>query len=176
MADARAIGGDVVGDELSEERPAGRLRSERRRFVVSIAAITQAARAAKRVQKRIVCREQRKAGKETAVGRCADRCIDRRAQSGRCEAVRVSHQEILVADGPLSATHSGCGVLFPLRIGSETQEPWSIGQARPLYLIHENARAKHCLPSQTQVNRIPGASARTLLAIPTCWAWAPVFH
>jgi hypothetical protein len=63
----RAIGRDVMRDELTEEWPAGRFRSERRLVVCCIAAIAEPAGSAKGVQERVVGGERLKIGKESSV-------------------------------------------------------------------------------------------------------------
>jgi hypothetical protein len=54
-------------DELAEERPAGRFRSQGRLIVLLISAVAEAAGSAKRVQEGFVRRERRKIGKESSV-------------------------------------------------------------------------------------------------------------
>jgi hypothetical protein len=63
----RAIGRDVMRDELAEERPAGRFRSKRRLIVLLIGAVAESAGSAKRVQERFVRDERGKIGKESSV-------------------------------------------------------------------------------------------------------------
>ena len=67
--ESRAICRDVMRDELAEEWPAGRFRSERRLVVFCIAAVAEPAGSAKGVQERFVCCERWKIGKESSV-RC----------------------------------------------------------------------------------------------------------
>src|SRR5258706_4489204 len=65
--ESRAICRDVVRDELAEEWPARRFRSERRLVVLCIAAVADAAGATEGVQERVVRRECRKIGKQSSV-------------------------------------------------------------------------------------------------------------
>jgi len=69
MADRRSIGGDVMRDELTEERPAGGL-APKRGVVVDIGlAVAQAAGSPKRKKKRLVGREGREIREQTPVRR-----------------------------------------------------------------------------------------------------------
>jgi hypothetical protein len=65
--ESRAICRDVMRDELAEEWPAGRFRSQRRLIVLYIAAVAEPAGSAKGVQERFVCCERWKIGKESSV-------------------------------------------------------------------------------------------------------------
>jgi hypothetical protein len=61
-----------MGDELSEERPARGFRRKRRRIVLGVAAVTEPAGPAERVQERFVGGECRQGGKESRVRGRAD--------------------------------------------------------------------------------------------------------
>ena len=99
----RSIGGDVVGDELAEKRPAGRLRRERRRFVCLVSAVAQAAGAAERKQQFLLGAERGEIRKEAPVHRRTDRRIDRPLCARRRETLDVVHVQIL-ARGPWRTT------------------------------------------------------------------------
>src|SRR5690349_16153521 len=81
-------------DELAEERPARRFRSQRCLVVLCIAAVAEPARPAKGVQERFVCCERWKIGKESSVRARCDRGV---SFAGPCrrETVRVIHFAIL---------------------------------------------------------------------------------
>ena len=75
-AQRRAVGGDVVRDELAEERPAGRdgrVVAARR---LGLAAVAGAAGRADHVQQRLVGRERRQVGEHPAVAPAVDRRVD----------------------------------------------------------------------------------------------------
>jgi hypothetical protein len=61
------IGSDVIRDELTEERPPGCLRAERRCIVFIRCAIAQPTGSTKSVQKRVVCREFGQIRKQASV-------------------------------------------------------------------------------------------------------------
>ena len=87
-ADRRAVGGDVVGDELPEERPAGR-----RDAVVAgrVAAVAQPARRSEREQRRLVAPERRQVreGPPVASADRRDGRVDRSFGSKAVVADRV---------------------------------------------------------------------------------------
>ena len=104
----RSIGGDVVGDELSEKGPAGRLRCERRRFVCLVSTVAQAAGATENKQQFLLGAERGEIRKEAPVHRRTDRRIDRPLCARRRETLDVVHVQILVSaalPGP-----DGCNV------------------------------------------------------------------
>src|SRR5215813_10132841 len=90
-----AIRCNVVGDELSKERPSSRLASERRFGIPGITAITEAARASERVKKLLVCGKGRKIPKQARVRARPDALICTRAR--RRQAMRMFHIEMIDA-------------------------------------------------------------------------------
>ena len=75
----RTISGDVVGNELPEDRPSGGLRPERIRRIGGVAAVAGATHPPDRVKKRFVGLERGKIGKHSRVPARTDRGINRRA-------------------------------------------------------------------------------------------------
>ena len=102
--DGRAVGGDVVGDELPEERPAGRGDA-----VVAgrVAAVAQAARHSEREQRRLVALERRQVGEGAPVAP-ADR------RDGRVD--RPFGSEAVVADRVRGDGHGS--PRLPRRVGA----------------------------------------------------------
>jgi hypothetical protein len=75
--ECRPIGGDVVCDELTEERPAGRFFAERAGRVGDIAAVTHSADSPDRPKKRLVRFERGQLWKHPRVSRRSDRRVNR---------------------------------------------------------------------------------------------------
>jgi hypothetical protein len=63
----RSVGRDVVRYELSKERPARRLIAERRRIIVTIATVAQAAGLSQGEEECVIGLERRSVGEETSV-------------------------------------------------------------------------------------------------------------
>src|SRR5262249_17494663 len=97
----RAIGGDVVRDELAEEWPPRRVRSERGVGILGIFAVAQPAGPPEREEKRFIRLEGREIGKE-ARGTGTWGRIRGSADARGSETVRVIHGGILAA-----ACHAG---------------------------------------------------------------------
>jgi hypothetical protein len=87
MADRRPIGGDVVGDELAEERPPGGFATERAIVVFFRPAVAQSSGAAEREQEGLVSREGRQLGEHPRIPRRRKRRVDRPPCASRSKAV-----------------------------------------------------------------------------------------
>src|SRR5947207_204073 len=81
-------------DELAEEWPTGRFRSERRRIVLHVAAVAEPAGPTEGVQEGFVCRERGQVGEQARVRGRTD-CGINFPGTGRRETVCVFHVEIL---------------------------------------------------------------------------------
>src|SRR5262245_47465401 len=87
MADRRPIGGDVVGNELAEERPPGGFAAERAVVVFFSPAVAQSSGAAEREQEGLVSREGRQLGEHPRIPRRRKRRVDRPPYASRSKAV-----------------------------------------------------------------------------------------
>ena len=115
-AQRRAVGGDVVRDELADERPAGRDgRVVRVLDLLGLGAVAGPAGRADHVQQRLVGRERRQVGEHPAVAAAVDRRVD---DAVRREAV-VAGDDGLGADGH-GGMLRGPRALRLLRVGSVT--------------------------------------------------------
>jgi hypothetical protein len=73
VRERRAVGGDVVGDVLAEERPAG---SDRGVVGGAVRAVADPARTAQRMQERLVALQRRQVGEQAPVAAALDRGVD----------------------------------------------------------------------------------------------------
>ena len=86
----RSIGRDVMGDELTKDRPAGGDTAERGRCIGEIAAVAQSPRATERVKERLVGCERREVRKHTRISGGPECGINRPANPRRRQAMRHS--------------------------------------------------------------------------------------
>src|SRR5258708_2719853 len=90
-----AVGGDVVGDELAEKRPARGVRAQRRRIRLGVAAVAEPSGAAQRIEELLFRGERREIGKQARVRGRPDWRVDGPAGAGGRETMRMFHGGIV---------------------------------------------------------------------------------